>query len=271
MLMPLTSHHPILFIFIYVTVFAEGLSNVERLPAFAKDTSAPTFYCGADAVSWEEVVIPIPLSMPRFASRISKPEGKTIGERIQFGESILILKNLVDSETCQELVELIICQSKSGDTEDDGDDIKTGLLRIPTISAAERAKRNTTPCVDAMCSKADAICQSILLEALDCIDQDQPSILKVLFPSLSSTSMADALQSSGQNNAATSHEYQWSSREPAVNVYAPGGEFLAHTDSQSLTILVALTAPLEDGGTGFWSQDSRGHRVEGPGLVLRPP
>ena len=25
------------------------------------------------------------------------------------------------------------------------------------------------------------------------------------------------------------------------------------------------------GGTGFWSQDSRGHRVEAPTAVLRPP
>mmetsp|Transcript_11848 Transcript_11848/g.28348 ORF Transcript_11848/g.28348 Transcript_11848/m.28348 type:complete len:156 (-) Transcript_11848:354-821(-) len=123
-----------------------------------------------------------------------------------------------------------------------------------------------------MCSKADAICRSILLKVLDCIDQDEPSIPKVLFPSLSSPSMSHKFLQSDPNTR-TSHPYQWSSREPAVNVYTPGGEFLAHTDSQSLTILVALTAPLEDGGggTAFWSQDSRGHRVEGPSLVLRPP
>ncbi|CAJ1967410.1 unnamed protein product [Cylindrotheca closterium] len=83
--------------------------------------------------------------------------------------------------------------------------------------------------------------------------------------------MEETFQSACDQNSTTCHQYQWSSREPAVNVYTPGGEFLAHTDSQSLTILVALTSPLEDGGTAFWSQDSRGHRVEGPSLVLRPP
>lgn len=66
----------------------------------------------------------------------------------------------------------------------------------------------------------------------------------------------------------------WSSREPAVNIYTQGGEFLPHKDSRALTILVSLTDPFssfEGGGTAFWSQDSRGHRVEDPAIMLKPP
>ena len=40
------------------------------------------------------------------------------------------------------------------------------------------------------------------------------------------------------------------------------------------TILLPLSCPDSDftgGGTAFWSQDSRGHRVEDPSLVLIPP
>ena len=67
---------------------------------------------------------------------------------------------------------------------------------------------------------------------------------------------------------------EFSSREPTVNVYSAGGEFLAHKDHQSLTVLIPLTDPDEDfegGGTAFWRQDSRGHRVEAHDLLLRPP
>ena len=54
--------------------------------------------------------------------------------------------------------------------------------------------------------------------------------------------------------------------------HIPGG-FLAHKDHQSLTLLLALSDPHDfaGGGTGFWAQDSLGHRVEAPATVLRPP
>ena len=33
----------------------------------------------------------------------------------------------------------------------------------------------------------------------------------------------------------------WADREPAVNVYKEGGEFLPHKDGQALTVLIPLT------------------------------
>jgi len=58
----------------YVTVFVEGLSNIERFPT-------PTFIDGVSP--WEEVFIPPHFSMKR--PKISPLEGSNIGERIQFG------------------------------------------------------------------------------------------------------------------------------------------------------------------------------------------
>ncbi|CAJ1967408.1 unnamed protein product [Cylindrotheca closterium] len=120
-------------------VFAEGLSsNAERLIPFLTSAKDPLFSAGppsstsSDGVSWEEIVIPpplVPVSMQRHATETSEPEGTNVGERIQFGESVLLLKNLVDSETCQELVDLVRQSQQIGDS-DDGDDEKTGLLRI---------------------------------------------------------------------------------------------------------------------------------------------
>eukprot|EP00966_Prymnesium_polylepis_P117351 2712039-Prymnesium_polylepis.1 len=66
----------------------------------------------------------------------------------------------------------------------------------------------------------------------------------------------------------------YSCREPSVNVYTLTGEFSPHKDQQALTILLPLSSPeldFEGGGTAFWAQDSRGHRVAPPSLVLRPP
>ena len=70
-----------------------------------------------------------------------------------------------------------------------------------------------------------------------------------------------------QNN-----QLKFSSREPAINIYTTGGQFLAHKDAQSLTILLPLSSPTDftGGGTAFWTQDSRGHRVEEPSIIQKP-
>ena len=49
---------------------------------------------------------------------------------------------------------------------------------------------------------------------------------------------------------------EFSAREPAINLYADGGDFNRHTDRQTLTVLLYLTPPeaFEGGGTGFWAQ-----------------
>jgi len=83
------------------------------------------------------------------------------------------------------------------------------------------------------------------------------------------------------NHPPTTPPLKFSSREPAVNVYTPGGECLAHNYAQALTLLVFLSSSSSDdkdagnyvsqgGGTAFWSQEARGHRVEAPSLIVTP-
>jgi len=66
--------------------------------------------------------------------------------------------------------------------------------------------------------------------------------------------------------------------EPAVNIYTAGGDFAPHQDKQSLTILVALSAPqaFEGGGTAFFQHLPKldpkvGERNSKPAFVLTPP
>ena len=65
---------------------------------------------------------------------------------------------------------------------------------------------------------------------------------------------------------------EFSAREPAINIYTAGGEFNAHTDRQTLTVLIYLTPPetCEGGGTGFWSQACADCEAA-PTAVIRPP
>jgi len=119
-----------------------------------------------------------------------------------------------------------------------------------------------TPCADPLPRDVDELLGTILLRAMGIIDEGIPSIRTSLFGGEESI-----------RQLAVDNQLKYSSREPAMNVYSPGGEFLAHKDAQALTVLLPLSRPKEDfrgGGTSFWSQDARGHRVEEPSVVLKP-
>jgi len=195
-------------------------------------------------------------------------EGKSVGERIKYGESVLELRHLASREECDWLTNA--CLQAAEEEEEEANptrcqtklDNKPGLIRLPTVAAAERATTTQTPCVAPLPSDIDRVLQTILRRAAEYVDQELPSVTSVLFRT---DSITDLL---------TTNRLQFSSREPAINVYTQGGEFLAHKDGQALTVLLPLSCPEEDftgGGTAFWHQDARGHRVEGPSLVCKPP
>lgn len=64
----------------------------------------------------------------------------------------------------------------------------------------------------------------------------------------------------------------FASREPAVNVYTQGGEFLPHQDGQTLTLLFPLSLDTsqdyQGGGTALWGPNM-GPRVEPPTVVWK--
>lgn len=131
-------------------------------------------------------------------------------------------------------------------------------MRLPTIQAAQRAAKTKTPCAEPLPKDVDRLLNKILKRIARRNDVEIPSITKVLFYDEKLATQLDQLH--------------FSSREPAVNVYTAGGEFLVHKDSQALTVLIPLStnSQFTGGGTAFWSQDSRGHRVEEPSIIVKP-
>ena len=119
-----------------LTVSTEGFAVVGELPTSHDDSLLSSLLPSNDnAVLWKEVIIPPPISMQdRGVKQVSDTDlavGSNVGERIQYRESVLLLENLVDSETCRQLVQL--AQESQIDKDNN---VQPALLRIPTIAAA---------------------------------------------------------------------------------------------------------------------------------------
>ena len=197
-------------------------------------------------------------------------DGQTVGERIKFGESIVEVCNLLSKKECDWLVNECIKFSKTIQPTRILD--KPGLVRIPTIEAYHRAQKTNTPCSQPIPTNIDIVLGDILQRVLRYIDNnnDLSSISTTLFHTNreEENQSSSLLESLYQND-----QLKYSSREPAINIYTKDGQFLPHKDSQSLTILIPLSTPnsqFTGGGTAFWQQDSRGHRVEEPTIISKP-
>jgi len=242
-----------------------GLSSgtaSKTVPKFPTPTAA-----AAATTSTKEKVTLSEVSLEPTPSTI---QGQIIGERVKFGESIIQLQNLVSPDECEWLRAACLHAANVATPTRELD--KPGLVRLPTIAAAERAAITNTLCADPLPRELDGALQSILDRAAKCIDEEIPTVSSTLF---GTDSIADLI--------ARKDQLQYSSREPAVNIYTAGGEFLAHKDAQSLTVLIPLSSPTTStkggllrkghftgGGTAFWHQDARGHRVEDPTTILIP-
>ncbi|GFH51515.1 hypothetical protein CTEN210_07991 [Chaetoceros tenuissimus] len=177
------------------------------------------------------------------------------------GESILVLEDLISTE---ELTSIKVAADEiqaRNSSERMSKGLKNeGLVRIPLIDAAQRASKLNTPFADTFPRDIDDKLNTILSKVLDRLDSDHERLIERLLS-------CHRLQNLFKNDM-----LQFSSREPAVNVYTKGGSFRPHEDGQQLTVLIYLSHPTEfdGGGTAFWPQDSRGHRVEDPSLIIAP-
>jgi len=189
------------------------------------------------------------------SSQDNKQSTTSIGERIKNGESIIQIEDLVTPDECKYIIEDVLRHDAEPTTLE-----KPGLLRLPTRAAAERASAANIPCAAPLSADIDNLLHVILKRTASVMTEQIPSISEVLFD--------------GESVCRLLHTEQlkFSSREPAINIYTPGGEFLAHKDAQAITVLIPLSCPeqFQGGGTSFWSQDSRGHRVEDPTIILKP-
>ena len=142
-----------------------------------------------------------------------------------------------------------------------------GIIRIPTIQAAKRAravKNQNTPHVTAINDdETNKKLESLFARVCDILDKHHKPMIDTLFENKDKMSLLQLFQSD---------LLSFSSREPAINVYTKGGEFRPHTDGQKLTILIPLSSTNEcsSQGTAFWSPESRGHRIDPPSTTIRP-
>ena len=178
------------------------------------------------------------------------------------GDAVIVAADMVSKNECAALVTAASQTAASYQLSRESTGLDNeGLVRVPTVLAKARAEATKTPCATPLPAEADALVTTLLERIMEFVDDELPTI-------------SDALFGGAILPLHTSGALEFSSREPTVNVYGPGGEFLAHKDHQALTVLVPLTSPSSDfdgGGTAFWAQDSRGHRVAPPTLTLRPP
>ena len=139
------------------------------------------------------------------------------------------------------------------------------LVRLPSIAMAAEAELDIDafdgdPPAGAKLSQipaeADAICDVILRRVLAVVDRELGPVVVSQF----GTNSLSELLAAG--------ELEFASREPAVNVYAEGGNFPPHEDHQALTVLVPLSEH-GGGGTGFWASDDEGaHPARDAGTVF---
>ena len=193
--------------------------------------------------------------------KISGDTSMLVREAVRNSEVVLMLPGIASAAECSALVDAA-CEIATRASAS-GNPFTHGRVRLPSIAAAQRAQAQGKPCPVALTHEADALVQAMLTRCLERIDEQLPS-LRLFF-------------GNGKGSSASMYAANallWAEREPAVNVYKEGGEFLPHKDGQALTVLIPLTTSdaFKGGGTGFWRADTKALQPRGPPTVsLAPP
>eukprot|EP00977_Amphora_coffeiformis_P003775 scaffold756_cov158-Amphora_coffeaeformis.AAC.12 len=233
---------------------------------------------------WEEIRI----DQGSSSSAVSLPEesadatGKTEADRIQKGESVILLHNVVNDDECKHLMECCVQVASESDRSelehhpqrnsgDEKNNQRPKLVRLPSRAAARRAASNKITCAEPLPEYIDYRLQQILQRVCEFIDKQLPSLPSELFDT---PTLTELMSKSGSSAKESDDALQFSAREPAINVYSsPGGEFLPHKDDEALTVLVPLSSPktdFEGGGTAFWSPQSSVGCQSPASVVVKP-
>ena len=169
---------------------------------------------------------------------------KDAAAAIRGGHSVLVVRGAFGEDACAALRAEASWEARAPEREAE---LGTGKVRVPVA-------RLSAPGRDA----AAAALRRALKETHVVV----PALLPSLFPGGSPLDGGDVV---------------FTSNEPAVNCYLPGGEFAPHEDGMALTVLVVLSDErlFAGGGTAFWSPDQRPTFVGvdrwDPAEVLVPP
>lgn len=161
---------------------------------------------------------------------------------IAHGFSVMLIPELVSKEECASLLAagLVAAEAEAVNNSD-------ARLRLALVSFQPEVQQAA---------------QVIIQRALRLIEDRLPDLASSLF---------------GQTTELASMELLFADREPAINIYSVGGEFLPHRDKHSISVLVPLSQPevFTGGGTAFWPEEMvAGRRIkrgyEEPPHLLRP-
>lgn len=162
--------------------------------------------------------------------------GLTLGQSIEQGETVIVVPGIATAAECSMLA---IAAKRAADDNrrisgvpSSNGDLGTHAAagRIPSIAAAESCARAGAACVAPLPIEADRMADSILNRVLSLIDREMPTLVTTLFGP-TAESLVVLREMGGENGALGFH-----AREPAINVYDAGGEFLPHMVGSPLQI-----------------------------------
>ena len=180
------------------------------------------------------------------------------GAAVSCGDAVIVLPDAFTAAECEGLLRL---GQQAADRQ------KSSFRRRASASIRELTSNNkqsigrTRVPFGTLSATTEAQFDRSFAKVLTLVDDNIPSVT-ALFNEAEDANLS-ALHASG--------DLEFSAREPAINIYNAGGEFNAHMDRQTLTVLVYLTPPdsCVGGGTGFWAQGSSDD--EPPTAILSPP
>ena len=189
-----------------------------------------------------------------------------LGERIRNSESLVQLTNVATQEEMDFLKESSV--KYAGRIDQRNADRNHCCVRLPNFSA--RLGDVQVGSDHGVLGKPEsAVMDTILERVFTAMDNDElicPSVKANLF-------FDDEGAEVSVTELFRNNQLEFSMREPAMNVYFPGGHFGLHKDGRTLTILVALSDPDKDyehGGTAFWKEEYAVNGRHDPRFTLRP-
>eukprot|EP00961_Rhodomonas_salina_P084071 1130207-Rhodomonas_salina.3 len=203
--------------------------------------------------------------LPSFSAESLDAESFATDSLVR-GDGVIVMPNILTDEECQALTD---AGTSAVQKYSLGSGLPIpGLTRLPAMAVgtrveptSERRSGRYEP-IPALTALDDTLCDALITRILLRLDEELPLLVQRQF---------GAGQSLVELYAA--NELEFSKGEPAVNIYAAGGEFEPHKDYDALTVLVALTDPdtYSGGGTGLWSrEESADELAEPPTVILRP-
>lgn len=178
------------------------------------------------------------------------------GAALQSGDAIIVLPNIISEAECADLLNAGVQAA----------DAQRGSLWRRTLANLLEATSNNKKSRGRTRVPIKGIANSrpfddAFAKVLRIVDEELPSVV-------------DLFQTDSVGALHASDDLEFSAREPAFNLYREGGDFNAHVDRQTLTVLLYLTPPdsCEGGGTGFWSHDTAFGATANPSTdAYKPP